>query len=189
MRTDLVRTAYGHTTARSRAALAACVVVATFVWSGVTARADDPPHLRVAGTVHVSDRELPAQIRFLCDDPRQPEIQLAVMFASGAEAAASDALFPFGDFEGPDGKPAPIAIQITPKEGKPWKAGFTSAAGWFGVEDEYLFSLRPADGKAFLKHLPSASSLAITIAAKKSTLAFRFPIVGDALTRATAACH
>ncbi|MFN7956205.1 MAG: hypothetical protein U0610_31140 [bacterium] len=176
------------TTGRRRGRAAITLVLAMACASGA-ARASDDAHTRVTGTVRVAARELPAQIRVLCDDPRQPEIQLAVVFASGAEAAGSDALFPFGVFEGPDGKPAPIAIQITPPNGKPWKASYTSSAGWFGVENEYLFSLKPADGKAFLKHAAAAKTVTVTIASQQATLAFTFADASESLAKAAAACR
>lgn len=154
----------------------------------LAARALEGGRFRAPGKAVTQGREFPAQLRVLCTGPANVEVQLAVVFASGAEAAGADVFFPFGEFEGPDGKPAPIALEVTSAEGKALKHRFMSAAGWFGVEDEYLFSLKPADGKRLLAEGATAKAVAASIVAGRSSIAFSFAEPGAVLGKAAAAC-
>ncbi len=154
----------------------------------LAARALADSRFRAPGKAVTQGREFPAQLRVLCSEPKNVEVQLAVVFASGAEAARSDAIFPFGEFEGPDGKPAPIALEVTGAEGKPSKHRLMSAAGWFGVEDEYLFSLKPADGRRLLAEGAAAKAITASIVAGRSSIAFTFAEPGTVLGKAAAAC-
>lgn len=172
---------------RRHVALVVLLVVTALTASAVHALEDS--RFRASGRAVMQGREFPAQVRVLCSGPKNIEVQLAVVFASGAEAAGSDVLFPFGDFEGPDGKPAPIALQVTSAEGKSLEHRFMSAAGWFGVENEYLFSLRPTDGKRLLAEGATARSIAASIVAGRSSIAFTFPEPSGVLGKAAAACQ
>lgn len=163
-------------------------LVVAIVLAAGAARALEDGRFRVSGRAVMQGREFPAQLRVWCIGPTNVEVQLAVLFANGAEAAGSDVFFPFGDFEGPDGKPAPIALEVTSAGGKSIKHRFMSAAGWFGVEDEYLFSFKPADGKRLVAEGATATSIAASIVAGRSSIAFTFPEPSAVLGKAAAAC-
>lgn len=172
----------------TRMAFLALVAALTVALGPHAARALEDSRFRAPGKAVTQGREFPAQLRVLCSGATNVEVQLAVVFASGAEAAGSDVFFPFGEFEGPDGKPAPIALEVTSAEGKAFKHRFMSAAGWFGVEDEYLFSLKPADGKRLLAEGTTAKAIAASIVAGKSSIAFTFAAPSAVLGKAAAAC-
>ncbi len=152
-----------------------------------SARADDQ-HFRGSGTASAAGREFPAEIRVICDGPQNLDIQFAVIFRDGAEAAGSDSIFPFSVYEGPDGKAAPMAIEITSAAGPPTKMSVRSGAGWFGVENEYLFNLRLADAKRFLRQGATASKVTVTIASGAAKLGYAFSDAAATLGKAAAAC-
>lgn len=172
---------------RRNAGLLGAVLASLLVASATHALEDR--RFRAAGKAVMQGREFPAQIRVLCSGPKNVEVQLSVIFASGAEAAGADVFFPFGTFEGPDGKPAPIAIEVSGAEGRSTKYRFMSAAGWFGVEDEYLFSFKSTDGKRLLAEGATAKAITASIVAGRSSLSFSFPEPGTVLGKAAAACQ
>jgi hypothetical protein len=141
-------------------------------------------NMTVTGKAASGSKQLPAEIRGVCYEKGRGEITFALVFASVAQA---DAFFPLGTYEGPDGKSAPMEVKLT-REPKPVTFNFKSAAGWFGVHNDYLLSLRPTDTWTFLKQSAAASSISVTIVQGAKSMVMTFEKPGEAIARFESRC-
>jgi hypothetical protein len=166
--------------------IAAATVIAGL---SITSRAAEPVRLRAPGTASAAGRSFPAEIRVICDGPKNVEVQFAITFENGAEAASSDSIFPFSVYEGPDGKVAPMRVAIAREKDTQVEMKVHSGAGWFGVENEYIFNLRAADAKRFLRDGETASTVTVTVTAGKAKLEYSFANVAATLGKPAASCR
>ncbi|MEO8025752.1 MAG: hypothetical protein ABI823_04740 [Bryobacteraceae bacterium] len=152
--------------------------------TAATLLAAPPATITSPGKAVSGSKELPAEIRAFCRDKGEIELTFTLTFKALSEA---DPFFPLGVYEGPDGKPAPVQVSYT-QGGKPATANYKSAAGWFGVRNDYLLSLRPADARALVTNAADSPSLSVTIPQGAKKLAMTFPAPGQAFKKIAATC-
>jgi len=153
--------------------------------AAVSAFAADPAAtLSVPGKAVSGNMQLGAEIRGVCHAKGNGEVTFVLTFRALSEA---DAFFPLGTYEGPDGKAAPMEVHLT-RAPKPVTFNFKSSAGWFGVKNDYLLSLRPTDTWTFLKQASDATAVSVSVVqgAKKMVLTFDNP--GTEIAKFQAAC-
>jgi len=146
------------------------------------------PHLATLSTPGKAvsgAKELPAEIRGTCFEKGNAEITFVVTFQTIQEA---DAFFPLSTYEGPDGKTATMQILIN-RTPKPITFNLKDGAGWFGVKNDFILSIRRPDTWTFLKQAAEGSSIAMTVVngQKKMTMTFDQP--ADAIGKFQNACR
>ncbi len=178
-------TCYSRSVTRMTAlALATMAMMATGLVERASAQPAPIVSMTVTGKAVSGGKQLPAEIRGTCFEKGKGEVLFALVFPSVAQA---EAFFPLATYEGPDGKSAPMEVKLV-REPKPVTFNFKSAAGWFGVKNDYLLSLRPTDTWTFLKQAATTSTISVKITQGAKTMVMTFEQPGEEIARFASGC-